>query len=81
MGKAWAIFVDAANHFVAEDGWAIASHIALSTLTSLFPFLIFVTALAGFLGRKAWRTRRRASSSPHGPPWSRVRSRERSMTC
>ncbi len=53
MGKAWAIFVDAANHFVAEDGWAIASHIALSTLTSLFPFLIFVTALAGFLGSQS----------------------------
>jgi membrane protein len=33
-----------------DDGWAIASHIALSILTSLFPFLIFVTALAGFLG-------------------------------
>ena len=29
----------------ADDGWAIASHIALSTLMSLFPFLIFVTAL------------------------------------
>ena len=29
---------------------AIASHIALSILTSLFPFLIFVTALAGFFG-------------------------------
>ncbi len=50
MRKVWAIFFDAAYHFSAEDGWAIASHIALSTLTSLFPFLIFVTALAGFLG-------------------------------
>jgi len=50
MRKAAGILIDAADHFVAEDGWAIASHIALSTLTSLFPFLIFVTALAGFLG-------------------------------
>jgi membrane protein len=33
----------------SDDGWAIASHIALSTLMSLFPFLIFVTALTGFL--------------------------------
>ncbi len=33
-----------------DDGWAIASHIALSILTSLFPFLIFLTALAGFFG-------------------------------
>ena len=50
MRKTWAILLDAAYHFLAEDGWAIASHIALSTLTSLFPFLIFVAALAGFLG-------------------------------
>ncbi|HTV31822.1 MAG TPA: YihY/virulence factor BrkB family protein [Methylocella sp.] len=39
--------------FIADDGWAIASHIALSMLTSLFPFLIFVTALAGFFGSKS----------------------------
>jgi len=50
MRKAWHILYDAANHFLAEDGWAIASHIALSALMSLFPFLIFVTAVAGFFG-------------------------------
>jgi len=38
--------------FVAHDGWAIASHIALSVLTSLFPFLILLTALAGLFGTK-----------------------------
>src|SRR5512144_1359915 len=38
------------RHFIDDDGWAIASHIALSTLMSLFPFLIFVTALTGFFG-------------------------------
>src|SRR5262249_31224057 len=38
--------------FNADDGWAIASHIALSVLMSMFPFLILVTALAGFLGSK-----------------------------
>src|ERR1700722_9943838 len=43
---------DAIMRFSQDDGWAIASHIALSILTSLFPFLIFVTALAGFLGSK-----------------------------
>ena len=41
------IAVDAAKHFDADDGWAIASHIALSTLMALFPFLIVVAALAG----------------------------------
>jgi membrane protein len=36
--------------FIQDDGWAIASHITLTALTSLFPFLIFLTALSGFLG-------------------------------
>jgi membrane protein len=39
---------EALRRFDADDGWAIASHIALSTLMALFPFLIIVTALAGF---------------------------------
>jgi len=42
------ITVEAFRHFLADDGWAIASHIALSTLMAMFPFLIVVTALAGF---------------------------------
>jgi membrane protein len=42
------IAIDAFRHFIADDGWAIASHIALSTLMAMFPFLIVVTALAGF---------------------------------
>jgi len=41
---------DAFLRLANDDGWAIASHIALAILTSLFPFLIFVTALAGFIG-------------------------------
>ena len=36
--------------FNRDDGWAIASHIALSILMAVFPFLIVVTALAGFIG-------------------------------
>src|ERR1700738_215004 len=46
------VLYDALMRFSRDDGWAIASHIALSILTSLFPFLIFVTALAGFFGSK-----------------------------
>ena len=42
------ISTGAFRHFTDDDGWAIASHIALSTLMALFPFLIVVTALAGF---------------------------------
>jgi membrane protein len=46
------IALDAFRRFIADDGWAIASHIALSTLMALFPFLIVLTALAGFVGSK-----------------------------
>jgi membrane protein len=45
--------MDAFYTFLADDGWAIASHIALSTLMALFPFLIVLTSLAGFFGSKA----------------------------
>jgi membrane protein len=45
-----AIAYKAYEGFARDDGWAIASHIALTTLMSLFPFLIFITALTGFLG-------------------------------
>jgi membrane protein len=47
------VLYDAFIRFSQDDGWAIASHIALSILTSMFPFLIFVTALAGFFGTKS----------------------------
>ena len=50
MRATFKFIYDTANRFLAHDGWAIASHIALSALTSLFPFLIVVTALAGFFG-------------------------------
>ena len=46
------ICMDAFYTFLADDGWAIASHIALSTLMALFPFLIVLTSLAGFFGSK-----------------------------
>jgi membrane protein len=44
--------LDAFYTFLADDGWAIASHIALSSLMALFPFLIVITSLAGFFGSK-----------------------------
>jgi membrane protein len=40
------ISYDAFSRFLADDGWAIASHIALSTLMAMFPFLLVVTAMA-----------------------------------
>ncbi len=50
LRQCYAVLADAYETFLLDDGWAIASHIALSTLMSLFPFLIFITALTGFLG-------------------------------
>ncbi|MEX0841998.1 MAG: YihY/virulence factor BrkB family protein [Xanthobacteraceae bacterium] len=52
LRRYWRITLGAYDHFLAADGWAIASHIALSTLMGLFPFLIVVTSLAGFFGSK-----------------------------
>jgi membrane protein len=45
----WRVALDAYYRFLADDGWAIASHIALSALMALFPFVILVTSLAASL--------------------------------
>jgi membrane protein len=47
MRRAFGIILDAYWRFIADDGWAIASHIALSGLMAMFPFFIVLTALAG----------------------------------
>jgi membrane protein len=49
MGRPLRIALDAFWHFLADDGWAIASHIALSALMAMFPFFIVLTSLAGLL--------------------------------
>lgn len=46
---AYRVAYDAFLKFLGDDDWAIASHIALSTLMSLFPFLIFITGLTSVL--------------------------------
>ena len=50
MGEIVRFIRDCVMSFAKDDGYAMASHIALSGLTAIFPFLIFVTSLAGFLG-------------------------------
>ncbi len=50
LKKIWRIALDAFWQFNIDDGWAIASHIALSALMSLFPFLLILTAMAGIFG-------------------------------
>ncbi|MFL5069873.1 MAG: YihY/virulence factor BrkB family protein [Xanthobacteraceae bacterium] len=44
--------IAAFRNFLADDGWAIASHIALSALMSIFPFFLVMTAIAGMVGSK-----------------------------
>src|SRR5262249_48990793 len=50
MQRAFNIALDAYWRFLADDGWAIASHIALSALMAMFPFFILLTSLAGVFG-------------------------------
>jgi len=52
LRRSFRIAVDAVYAFGDDDGWALASHIALSLLLALFPFLIVLTAIAGFAGSK-----------------------------
>lgn len=52
--QVWKVVRGAVVHFNQDDGWAMASHVALSTLMALFPFLIFATSLASFLGADAF---------------------------
>ncbi len=46
----WAVGYDVYVRFHAHDGWAISSHVALSVLLALFPFLIVVTSIASLIG-------------------------------
>ena len=50
----WQILVNAIAHYINEQGSAFASYVALSSLMAFFPFLIFATALASFLGAQAY---------------------------
>ena len=52
--QAWRIVAGAFIHFNDDDGWAMASHVALSTLLAIFPFLIFGASLASFVGADAY---------------------------
>jgi membrane protein len=44
--------VSAYDRLNGNDGWAIASHIALSVLMAMFPFLIVLTSIAAYFGTK-----------------------------
>lgn len=46
----YSVLKDAIGHFSRDDGFAMASHVALSGLLAVFPLLIFIASLAAFLG-------------------------------
>jgi len=46
------ILYNAVRHFFSADGSAFASYVTLSGMMAFFPFLIFATSLAGFIGAK-----------------------------
>lgn len=48
------VLSDALGHFNDDDGWSMASHLALTALMALFPFLIFAATLASFMGADAF---------------------------
>ena len=48
------VLSDALGHFNNDDGWAMSSHLAITALMALFPFLIFATTLGSFLGAQAF---------------------------
>ena len=48
---------DIYRRFVNDDGFPLSGNIAYCTILSLFPFLIFLTSLAGFFGDENMATR------------------------
>jgi membrane protein len=42
---------DATQRFSRKGGWIMSSHIAMSMMLALFPFILFIVSLAGFLSQ------------------------------
>lgn len=51
--RALRVFTITLGRLYQDDGWAMASHLTLSALMALFPFLIFVGSVAGLIGEEA----------------------------
>jgi membrane protein len=47
------VLIEAVNHFLNTNATLLAGYIAYAALLALFPFLIFLATLGGFLGREA----------------------------
>jgi membrane protein len=53
LRSTWNIFATAYSGLLRDDGLALAGNIAFCMILALFPFLILLTALAGFFGNEA----------------------------
>jgi membrane protein len=49
----WEALRDAVAHFFVDDGAVVAGYLAFTAIFALFPFIIFLLALAGFIGETA----------------------------
>lgn len=47
----WRVVWPAVDHFVSDKGFIYAGYIAFTSLFALFPFVIFMLTLAGFMGQ------------------------------
>jgi membrane protein len=47
----WRVVWPAIDHFISDKGFVYAGYIAFTTVFALFPFLIFLLSMAGFLGQ------------------------------
>jgi membrane protein len=48
-GTAWPFCVAVVNRYIEDEGWVLSGYLAFSGLLALIPFLIFATALTGYV--------------------------------
>lgn len=68
MNRIAAALARALINFIVDDGGMRAGHIAFSSLFAMFPFLIFLSALAGFVGSPDAVQHFLALALRHAPP-------------
>ena len=45
----WPFLLGVGNRFIEDEGWVLSGHLAFSGMLALIPFLIFATALTGYV--------------------------------
>jgi membrane protein len=47
--RAWPFLLAVGHRFIEDEGWVLSGHLAFSGMMALIPFLIFATALTGYV--------------------------------